>query len=79
MTDEDETTGKPHRFQTLRTNPPRDVLPWAAVVVGVVLILRGVVDLSRHDDPSGVLSGAGLVVIGLVVFFIKRWQARRGL
>lgn len=78
MTDEDETTGTPRRFRTLRPNPLRDVLPWVAVVVGVVLIVRGTVDVSRHDDPAQTLIGAVLAVIGLVVFFINRWQARRG-
>ena len=47
-------------------------------LVGVVLIIRGIVDVSRHDDPTQTLMGAGLAVIGLVVFFINRWQARRG-
>ena len=79
MTDEDETTGTPRRFRTLRPNPLRDVLPWVAVVVGVVLIVRGVVDISRHSSPAQLLIGACLAVVGLVVFFINRWQAKRGL
>lgn len=79
MTDEDETTGTPRRFRTLRPNPLRDVLPWVAVVVGVVLIVRGVVDIFRHNSPAQLLIGACLAVVGLVVFFINRWQAKRGL
>lgn len=74
MTDEDETTGTPRRFRTVRRNLLGDVLPW----VGVVLIIRGVVDIPRHHDPAQVLIGAGLALIGLVVSFINRWQARRG-
>ncbi|MFZ6992748.1 hypothetical protein ACO0E1_12735 [Curtobacterium sp. RRHDQ66] len=50
-----------------------------AVVVGVVLIARGVVDISRHNSPAQLLIGACLAVVGLVVFFINRWQAKRGL
>jgi hypothetical protein len=79
MTDEDETTGTPRRFRTLRPNPLRDVLPWVAVVVGVVLIIRGVFDISRHDDPAQLLIGFGLAALGLVVFFVNRWQSKRGL
>lgn len=79
MIDEDEATGTPRRFRTLRPNPLRNVLPWVAVVVGVVLIIRGAVDVSRHDSPAQLLLGAGLAVIGLVVFFVNRWQAKRGL
>ncbi|MEK6311984.1 MAG: hypothetical protein V4755_14910 [Curtobacterium sp.] len=78
MTNEDETTGTPRRFRILRPNPVRDVLPWIAVVVGVVLIIRGIVAGSGHDDPAQMLIGVGLAVIVLVVFFINRWQARRG-
>jgi len=79
MTNEDESSGTPRRFQTLRPNPLRDVLPWVGVVVGVVLIARGVFDLANHHGPGQLLVGAGLAAIGLVVFFINRWQARRGL
>jgi hypothetical protein len=79
MADEDETTETPRRFQTLRPNPLRDFLPWVAVVVGVVLILRGFFDASRHDSPAQLLIGAGLAAIGLVVFFVNRWQSKRGL
>lgn len=79
MTDEDETSGTPRRFRTLRPNPLRDVLPWVGVVVGVVLVVRGVFDLVNRLGSDELLVGAGLAVIGLVVFFINRWQARRGL
>ncbi|WP_267423227.1 MULTISPECIES: hypothetical protein, partial [unclassified Curtobacterium] len=79
MTDEDETSGTPGRFRTLRPNPLRDVLPWVAVVVGVVLVVRGFFGLTDHHGPEQLFVGAGLSVIGLVVFFINRWQARRGL
>ncbi|WP_416393256.1 MULTISPECIES: hypothetical protein [unclassified Curtobacterium] len=79
MTDEDETSGTPRRFRTLRPNPLRDVLPLVGVVVGVVLVVRGVFDLVNRLGPDELLVGAGLAGIGLVVFFVNRWQARRGL
>lgn len=79
MTDEDETSETPRRFRTLQPNPLRDVLPWVAVVVGVVLIIRGVFDVSRHDDPARLLIGLGLAALGVVVFFVNRWQSKRGL
>jgi hypothetical protein len=79
MTDEDETSGVSRRFRTLRPNPLRDVLPWVGVVVGVVLVVRGVFDLARRHGPEQLLVGAAIAVIGLVVFLINRWQARRGL
>lgn len=79
MTDEDETSETPRRFRTLQPKPLRDVLPWVAVVVGVVLIIRGIFDASRHDDPTQLLIGFGLAALGLVVFFVNRWQSKRGL
>ncbi|OIH93741.1 hypothetical protein [Curtobacterium sp. MCBA15_001] len=77
MEHDDDPT--PRRFRTLRPNPFRDVLPWVVVGLGLVLVLRGVVDLGRHGGPEQLLIGVGLAVLGVVVFLINRWQARRGL
>lgn len=79
MTGEDETSGLPRRFRRLRLNPLRDVLPWVVVVVGVLVIVRGSFDLAGHHAPGPLFVGVGLVVIGSAVFFVNRWQARRGL
>jgi uncharacterized membrane protein len=68
----------PRRFRRLRFNPLRDVMPWVAVVVGLFLVVRAMVGRSPGDDPVWLVMGVVLAVIGLVVFFVNRWQARRG-
>ncbi|MFJ3385376.1 MULTISPECIES: hypothetical protein [unclassified Curtobacterium] len=76
--DEKEADDVPRRFRRLRFNPLRDVLPWVAVVVGLVVTLRGAFGVTRHDGPQQLLIGTGLVLIGVIVFLVNRWQARRG-
>ncbi|MBD8661409.1 hypothetical protein IFT72_14570 [Frigoribacterium sp. CFBP 8754] len=69
----------PKRFQKLKFNPLRDVLPIVAVIVGVFLAVRAVAGLAGGGDPLLIYVGSGLAVLGVAVFFINRWQRRRGL
>jgi len=80
MTEDDsEGTGVPKRFQKLKFNPLRDVLPIVAVIVGVFLAVRAVAGLAGGGDPLLIYVGSGLAVLGVAVFFINRWQRKRGL
>ncbi|NII52078.1 hypothetical protein [Frigoribacterium endophyticum] len=80
MTEDDsEGTGVPKRFQKLKFNPLRDVLPIVAVIVGVFMAVRAVAGLADGRDPLLIYVGSGLAVIGVAVFVINRWQGKRGL
>ncbi len=68
----------PRRFRRLRFNPLRDVLPWVAVVVGSFLVVRAAIGRSPGDDIVWLVMGLVLTTLGIVVFFVNRWQARRG-
>jgi len=68
----------PRRFRRLRFNPLRDVMPWVAVVVGLFLVVRAALGRSPGDDPVWLVMGLVLAAVGIVVFFVDRWQARRG-
>ncbi|ROP75644.1 hypothetical protein EDF18_2269 [Frigoribacterium sp. PhB107] len=68
----------PRRFRRLKVNPLRDVLPWVAVVVGLVLVVRAALGRSPGDDTVWLVMGLVLAAVGIVVFFVNRWQARRG-
>jgi hypothetical protein len=78
---QDGAEGKqvPRRFRRLKFNPLRDVPPIVAVIVGAFMAIRAASGLSNGGDPTLVYVGAGLVVVAVVVFFINRWQAKRGL
>ena len=73
-----ERAQTPRRFRTLRFNPLRDVLPWVAVAAGVVLTIRAIAAIGSDGDAGFALAGPVLVVLGIAVFFINRWQAKRG-
>ena len=76
-----ERAQTPRRFRTLRFNPLRDVLPWVAVAAGVVLTVRAIAAIAAigsDGDAGFALAGPVLVVLGVAVFFINRWQAKRG-
>ena len=74
-----EGTRVPKRFQKLNFNPLRDVPPIVAVIVGVFLAVRAVAGLAGGGDPLLIYVGSGLAVLGVAVFFINRWQRKRGL
>jgi hypothetical protein len=69
----------PKRFHKLTFNPLRDVLPIVAVIVGVFMAVRAVAGLADGGDPLLIYVGSGLAVLGVAVFFINRWQRKRGL
>lgn len=69
----------PKRFQRVRFNPLRDVLPVVLVVVGAFVAIRAVVGLGGGGDALFVYVGSGLIIVGVLVLIINRWQARRGL
>lgn len=71
--------GAPQRFQRLRFNPIRDVLPWVVMVVGIIEAIRGLINIGHGGGPTMLLIGLGLVVLGAVAFIINTAQARRGL
>lgn len=62
---------QPSRYKW-RYGPVRLVLPWAAVVVGLLLAIM-------HRTPVLTWCGLGLVALGVIFFFIYRFMARRGL
>ena len=68
----------PRRFRRLKSNPLRDVMPWVAVVVGLVLVVRAALGRSPGDDAVWLVMGLVLAALGVVVFFVDHWQARRG-
>ena len=74
-----EGTGVPKRFQKLKFNPLRDALPIVAVVIGVFMAVRAVAGVAGGGEPLLIYVGSGLAVLGMAVFFINRWQRKRGL
>lgn len=62
---------RPSRYQW-RYGPVRLVLPWAAVVVGILLAIM-------HRTPALLWAGIGLIILGVVFFFIYRFMAKRGI
>ncbi|MBF4590429.1 hypothetical protein [Curtobacterium sp. VKM Ac-1395] len=75
----EEANETPRRFRTLRPDLLRDVFPWVVVAVGIIQSVQGGIDLAHGGSPAHMLIGLGLAVLGIVVFLINRWQARRGL
>jgi hypothetical protein len=69
----------PKRFKRRTFNLLRDALPIVAVIVGVFLAVRTVAGLTGGGDPLLIYVGSGLAVLGVAVFFINRWQRKRGL
>ena len=78
---EDGAEGRqvPRRFRRLKINPLRDVLPFVAVVIGAFMAIRAALGLRNGGDPTLIYVGVGLVVVAVLVFFVNRWQAKRGL
>ncbi|MCP1502825.1 putative membrane protein [Curtobacterium herbarum] len=50
----------------------RLVMPWAAVVVGVLLAVM-------HRTPVLLWAGIGLIALGAVFFLVYRFMAKRGI
>ncbi|GAB2464454.1 hypothetical protein HD599_000022 [Conyzicola lurida] len=70
----------PSRYKW-RYGPLRLAMPWLAVAVGIGMAVKGGLALapSGSGDPAFLYMGLGLVVLGIVAFFVYRWMARRGL
>jgi hypothetical protein len=65
-----------------RYGPVRLVLPWIAIVVGAIMAVTRIDGLDkRGEDNTAVLflAGLGLVVLGVIAFFVYRWMAKRGI
>lgn len=56
----------------------RVLLAGLCVVVGVVMMVRGAVGLGANGDPVYLLLGTGLVVAGIIAFFVARRPPSRG-
>lgn len=54
-------------------------MPWVCMVAGMGMVAKGVIDAQVRGDALYGFLGAGLVVLGIVVFFVNRWQEQRGL
>lgn len=67
---EDEGAQRPSRYGW-RYGPLRLVMPWVAIVVGVVLA-------ATNRDPLLPIVGIGLIVLGIIAFFVYRFMAKRG-
>lgn len=79
MNDDDRNSGEvPRRSRPLRFTRFRDVVRIVAVAVGVVVAISGSLRISAGGDPLTPVVGAGLVVLGVVDFFVNRGQAKRG-
>jgi len=74
MSENEDAT--PRRFRRMRFNPLRDVLPWVAVVVGIVFAIRAAVG---EMGSIFLILGPALSVFGVVAFIVFRWMARRGI
>ncbi|GMA28892.1 hypothetical protein GCM10025874_21450 [Arenivirga flava] len=59
--------------------PLRLAMPWIAIVVGIVLGLRGLIEYQATGDPLFIAVGFGLAALGVIMFFVYRWMAKRGL
>ncbi len=54
-------------------------MPWIAIVVGIVLGGRGLIEHQAAGDPLFIAVGFGLAALGVIMFFVYPWMAKRGL
>lgn len=69
--DSGESSGRRYRW---RYGPLRLLAPWACIAGGLIVMIR-----FGPEQPSFLFWGAGMVVLGVVGFFVYRWMAKRGL
>lgn len=55
-----------------RYGPLRLVMPWLCVAVGIYSVVV-------NSSPLRIGIGLGLIAFGVVVFFVYRWMAKRGI
>lgn len=72
---EQERTTKPK----WKYGPLRLAMPWIAIVVGIVLGVRGLIEHQATGDSLFIAVGFGLAALGVAMFFVYRWMAKRGL
>lgn len=58
--------------------PLRLAMPWIAVIVGLIVGVRGLIDDNSTGSPLFIAVGFGLAVLGVIFFFVYRWMAKRG-
>ncbi len=78
MTSDGSNSDSPPRPYRWRYGSLHLIMPWIALVGGLLSIVRGVNDLTSSGDPLFIYVGAGLVALAVVIFFVDRWQATLG-
>jgi Ca2+/Na+ antiporter len=71
MTNNHDADSRRSRYRW-RYGPLRLALPWIAIVVGAILVVT-------HRDPVVLALGIGLIVVGIIAFFVYRFMAKRGI
>jgi len=76
----EKSESEPPRPYKWRYGPLRLVMPWLCIAVGVFMAGDGALSLAANGggDPLIFMLGLGLIVVGIVTFFVARWQAKRG-
>lgn len=63
----------PRRFRRLpKGGPLRLVMPCVGIAAGAAMAVKGAVELQAHGDSLSLWLGLGLVVAGVVAFFVNR-------
>jgi hypothetical protein len=75
MSERDSRTSEPRKCKW-RFGPLRLALPWISVAAGIVMVIKGA---SGSSDPSFMALGFGLILLGVIAFFVYRAMAKRGL
>lgn len=62
-----------------RYGPLRLIAPWACMIAGMGLVVRGLIDTSEGGAGGMIWVGAAVLVVGVVGGLAAMWMARRGL
>jgi hypothetical protein len=56
-------------------------MPWLAIAVGIGMAVKGLINMNmdRRGDAGFLFMGLGLIVLGMIAFFVYRWMAKRGI
>ena len=73
--------GEPKRFRKYPYGPfrMRLVLALLSVLFGVVFAISNLGHLGDRSSSAPFLLGIGMVVVGVMGFFVARWMAKRNL
>jgi hypothetical protein len=80
--DDDTRAEAPARKYKWRYGPVRLVGPWVAVLVGLIAVITHANGLNKSgSENTGLLFyiGLGLIALGVIMFFVYRWMAKRGI